>query len=523
MPTLLPSPNPVDAEAVRRDPAGALFGWVLPALGVASLLASCALWSLRKPLWGDEVFTWTELHDPSFLHLLRAVPRLGGGGMPLFYLTAWPWAHLFGFSDLSLRLCSSLGVCLAFLVLLAALRRLFDPRAAFLGVAFGFCASLIVLDQNSEARGYGLYLLLAALAIAQVLRMAQIDKPRPRDLLVLALTQAGLVLGHTLALLYAGLLLLALIAADLGRRRFRPRVILACLAGWLALVPWIPAIEASAAVGRPHGWIGMPTLGDLASSFSFWLFTGLYWQIPHLPSIVPLAGWLCAVVCVVFILLLALGGLPSSPPARRAALFAGVALVLGPLLFFLLSRIATPIYLPRYLLPSALGIGMLAAGAFDRCRIGKGMAACLSALILAVPLASALQAHPTALNVARVDQLDAGRTVVCDSLKDFLVMTRYTAQPTTPRYPLDAEAASTVPGADTDVRLMQNYRHEGYFPGHLAGTEELLRPPAFLVLDNNDAPWFRLRIERNPRYAWKVIAQVDVSRRLILVEQNSGR
>jgi len=518
MSSVLTSPSTRIAPE-RGDRRRLGFPWLLPLLGVGALLTSCILWSLRKPMWGDEVFTWTELQDPSFLHLFRAVPRLGGGGMPLFYLTAWPWAHVFGFSDLSLRLYSSLGVCGALLVLFEAMRRRFSARAAFLGTAFGLGASLIVLDQNSEARGYGLYLLLAALAIAQVLRVAEIEKPRLQDLALLALAQAGLVLGHTLGLLYAGLLLMGLVAADLWQGRVRIGVWLACVAGWLALIPWIPAIKASAAVGRPHSWIAIPTLGDLVSSLSFWLFTGLYWQIPHLPPVVLLAGWLCAVGVVGVIVLASLQGFGSASPGTRTAVFVGLALLLGPMIFFVVSHVATPIFLPRYLLPSALGVCVLAVVAADRADLGERAGYAWSLVVLGLPVAAALLAHPVALNVARVDQLAAGRRVVCDSLKDFLVMTRYTAHPETPRYPLDAEAASTVPGADTDVRLMQNYRREGYFSGHLPDPEELLRQPSFLVLENGDAAWFRLRIENNSQWTWKTLAQVDGTRRLVEVRR----
>ncbi|HUB18360.1 MAG TPA: glycosyltransferase family 39 protein [Acidobacteriaceae bacterium] len=506
-----------DAVAEGERP---LTGWIPALLGVLSLLGSCVVWSLRKPMWGDEVFSWTELHDPSFAHLFHALPRLGGGGMPLYYLVAWPWAHLFGCSDLSLRLCSSAGVCGAFLVLFAALRRRFAAHAAFLGTAFGFCASLIVLDQNSEARGYGLYLLLAALATAQVLRVAETDRPRVRELILLALTQAGLVLGHTLGLLYAGLLLLALAAADLSRRRLRLRVFLACVAGWLALIPWIPAIEASAAVGRPHSWIPMPALADLASSCSFWLFTGLYWQIPHRPAAVVAAGWLGGVACVAVMVLAAARGWQDAGRERQAAALVGLALMLGPLAFFLVSHAITPIFLPRYLIPSALGVSILAVAAADSARVGKGIAfTILSALVLALPIATALLAHPTALNVARVDELARGQAVVCDSEKDFLLMTRYTAWPQAPRYPLDAAAASTLPGLDTDVRLMENYRREGYFAGKLLQGDGVPAQASFLVLDNGDAPWFRMRIEDHAPFTWTLVAQIDSTRRLIEVQR----
>jgi len=493
MTTLLATPSEASREAPQHSAAqhstahdGPLFRWIFPLLGVASLLASCILWSLRKQMWGDEVVTVTELRDPSLAHLLHAVPRLGGGGMPLFYLTGWPWAHVFGLSDLSLRLYSSVGVCGAFLILLAILRRYFSAPAAFFGVAFGLFASLIVLDQNSEARGYGLYLLLCAIAIAQALKVAETPRPSAPALALLALSQAGLVLGHILGLVYAGLILLALVASDAWQRRFRAKVYLCCMAGWLALIPWIPAIQASAAVGKPHGWIAMPALSDLAVSLSFCLFTGLYWQLSHVPTAVILAGWLCGVACVVGLVLSAFGGLKTAPSSKRPVYLLGFALILAPAAFFIISHIAAPIFLPRYLIPSALGIAMLAAAWAEHGQAGKGLAV----------------------------------TTLCDSLKDFLVMTRYSSRPDLPEYPMNEAAANTVPGADTDFRLMKNYRREGYFAASLPDDSRILSRKSFLLLDNGDAPWFRVAIESNPRFTWKILAQIDDTRRLIEVEQN---
>ena len=511
--------TPSAASADTTEHSNPLTGWAPPMLGVCSLLASCILWSLRKPMWGDEVFTWTELQDPSFQHLFGSLPRLGGGGMPLFYLTARPWAQVFGFSDLSLRLYSSLGVCGAFVVLFAALRRRLGASAAFLGTAFGFFASLIVLDQNSEARGYGLYLLLAALATAQMLKVVRTDRCRAWDFVLIAATQAGLVLGHPLGLVYGGLLFAGLVVADLCAQQVRGRVYLACAAGWMALIPWIPAIRASAAVGRPHGWIGVPAVGDLASSLSFWLFTGLYWQIPHLPSTAPVAGWLAGVLCVIGIVFASFPGLEDGSGTRRAIFFAGCALLPGPVVFFILSRLTTPVFLPRYLLPSSIGVCLLAAAAADRVRFGKRGTAVLGAILLSLPVATALAAHPADLRVAQVDRLAAGRIVVCGSLKDFLVMTRYTARPDTPRFALDGEVADTVPGADADFRLMANYRREGYFAGHLPDTQTLLGEPSFVFLGDPGAPWFRTRIVGNPQFRWKALSRIDDSRTLIEVER----
>ncbi|MGA8159911.1 MAG: hypothetical protein WA374_13245 [Acidobacteriaceae bacterium] len=514
---------PHESQSEQQTPRHAwIWRWLFPGLGVVSLLLSCALWSLKRQMWGDEVFTHIELSDPSWRHLLSAVTRLGGAGMPLFYLTAWPWAQLFGLSDLSLRLYSSAGVCGAFLVMLVTLRRLFAPSSAFLGAAFGLFASLIVVEQNSEARGYGLYLFLCALAIAQLVKVAQTARPTRRDLVLLAVTQAGLVLGHVLGIIYAGLLLLALLVADAVQRRFRPRLYLWAIAGWLALIPWIPAIRASAAVGRPHGWIPVPTLADLGSSLSLWLFTGLYWQITvHPPAALIVAGWFCAIAVVIILVITAAWSFSTASAEHRLLCLLGLFLVAAPVFLYLVSVTITPVLLPRYLLPSALGVAILAAGWAERMRAGKGIRGfVLSGIVLLLPIAAAVLAHPEGLSVSRVDAIANGRPVVCDSLKDFLVMTRYSAHPSLPEYPLDwPTALASPPGTTADVRLMQNYRREGYLTGQLLDPAAILSQPSFLVLNNRDASWFHVAIENNPHYSWTTVAQVDELRRVVLVQR----
>ena len=512
-----------ESSSVRQAPSHAwIWRWLFPALGVLSLLASCVLWSLKRQMWGDEVFTHVELSDPSLAHLLSAVTRLGGAGMPLFYLTAWPWAHVFGFSDLSLRLYSSVGVCGAFLILLLTLRRFLAPSSAFLGAAFGLFASLIVVEQNSEARGYGLWLFLCAAAIAQLVKVAQSVHPRRRDLVLLALTQAGLVLGHVLGLAYAGLLLLALFVADAMQRRFRPRIYAWAIASWLALIPWIPAIRASAAVGRPHGWIPVPTLADLGSSLSFWLFTGLYWQVSaHPPVALLLAGWFCAIAVVILLSFTAVWNFFTETPQQRLLSLVGFAFVASPLAMYLVSVTITPVFLPRYLMPAAFGIAILAAAWAERTQAGKGIRGLvLSGLVLLLPVAAALLAHPEGLNVSRVDSIAGGRPIVCDSLKDFLVMTRYSAHPSAPEFPLDWHAAlASPPGTTADVLLMRNYRREGYLSTQLLDPSAIFSQPSFLVLNNDQADWFRVAIEHNPQFVWRTIAPVDAQRRVVLVER----
>ena len=507
------APLSIPAESTPID------RWLFPLLGALSLLASCVLWSLKKQLAGDETFTHFELSDPSLGHLMHAALRLGGGAMPLFYLTAWPWAHVFGLSELSLRLYSSVATAAAFLVLTAALRRIYGARAAFLGAAFGLFASLLVVDQNVEARGYGLYLLLAALAVAQWLRVAASSRPALRDLVFLALSQAGLVLGHVLGLVYAALMLAALILFDRLQHRLRIGVYLTFIAGWLALIPWMPAIRASAALGKPHSWIAAPTLADLAVGLSYWLFGGIYYPLFRNHPLGLMLGWLCAILCVGALVFAAWVQLKSAPSAIKAATLLALALLLAPIALFIVSYLVSPTYVGRYMIPSAIGVAILAAAWAQNNRSAAPRKSLVwSIVFLLFPIAAALLARPAFLDVPRIDRLAAGQPLVSDWLNDFLVTTRYSSAPATVEYPLDWQSAlSGPPSATGAFQLMQNYRSEGYLASNLRDLSSVLAQPSFVILDNTATNWFHLEIEHNPQFSWKVLAQLDASHRLIQV------
>ncbi len=519
-PSLAPDPHAAPAQPAPDQPSST-YRWLLPLLGVASLLVACVLWSLKKQMIEDEVYTRTELSDPSLTHLMHAVVHLGGAGMPLFYLTAWPWARLFGLSDLSLRLYSSLGMCAAFLVLIVALRRRFSARSAFLGVAFGMFGCLLVMDQNVEARAYGLYLLLFALGIAQWLRIAETPRPGALDLTLLALSQAGIVLGHVLGIFYAGLMLLALVVVDLHGRRFRWRVYAVFVAGWLALIPWIPAIRASMAIAKPHGWIRPPTLADVAISLSYWLFAALYHPLLQAHSAWMIFGWASAIFCVFGLVLAGVYALRKGNPARRPAYVLAFSLIVAPLLFAVVSHLASPIWVARYMIPSALGIAILSAGWVEaNARIRGLLAGILAVVLLALPVASALAARPDRIDIAQIDRIANGQILVCDWLDNFMILTRYSDHRDALRYPLDWQAALAGPPiAVGHFHYMQNYRREGYLAANIEEASQIFNLPSFLVLDDTNTNWFQLEIAGNPHFTWKVLAQVDPNRRVIQVDR----
>jgi len=511
-------PEPAAAPTPPKTRSGDFIGrWLFPALGVLSLLGSCVALSMKKQEWADEIFTRIEVSDPSLWHLMHALTRLGGAGMPLFYLTAWPWAHLFGFSDLSLRLYSSCGVCGAFLVLILALRRCFSARAAFLGVAFGLFASMIVVDQNAEARGYGLYLLLCALAIAQLLRIGGVPRPSPRDLLVVALTQAGVALGHVLGLIFAGLMLLGLVGADLKLRRFRGKVYACAMAGWLALLIWLPAIRASMAVAKPHGWIVQPTPIDVLIGLSSWLFAGIYFPLFHGTLFGVVAGWGCAIFCVTGVIAAAFYALRDATPVQLTAYSIGLALVVAPVVFFIVSHLVTPIWVARYLQPAVFGVAILTAGWADRF-VSRPWDVVLGFAVLALLPLTVAAAKPTRLDVAHIDSLAAGRPIVCDWAPDFTVVLRYSAHPRSVEFPLDWDAALAGPPAAVGAyHLMENYRRDGYMAGHLLDEPQVLSQPSFVVLDETSNNWFQREIASHPQFAWQDLGSIDKTHRVLAV------
>jgi hypothetical protein len=58
-------------------------------------------------------------------------------------------------------------------------------------------------------------------------------------------------------------------------------------------------------------------------------------------------------------------------------------------------------------------------------------------------------------------------------------------------------------------------------PGHLLDVDQVLSQKTFLVLDTKNTNWFQLAIANNPRFAWKILAQIDKDRRLIEVSQRN--
>jgi len=510
---------------------------------LASLVLSCLLWSSHKQAWMDEIFTWKEVSDHSLFHLYYAIRHGADGGMPLFYTTAWLWAKVFGTGILTLRLYSCVAMCGALLITWRTIRRFNGTWATSFGVLTIWGTSALLLNQNAEARFYGLYMLTVAIAVNIYARVITQAAPAPRLLVATFLCQAALVSSHVLGAVYGGLILLAIILFDVRKHRRRFKLYFWHAAGWLALLLWVPAIRASMAASRPRPWIEMPAVRNLLTAYLFQSSTFSDLKAPSHNLLYMIV--LCAAVLVVFVPLVSVFLLESgrsldlhkrSDP--NALLLVAYALLSAPLVLFVLSRLITPVFVPRYFLPSSIGLAIVLAGFASALGADAGnkpsvMWVSIVLFLMVSPILSALASRivnteTPYLDVQRLERVVPSNTAVVVSwANDFTKAMRYSHNPLVHYYfLLDWPSALVGPrGMVLHYHLLQAYRDNGYYPENIEESHRFLcSHPDFLLLDSKEESWFDLTIRRMPQFEWAVIDTFDApdwKRSLIAVHRKS--
>jgi mannosyltransferase len=116
----------------------------------------------RQGYWLDEGITVSLLKTP-FFHMLHAI-RFRESTPQLYYIAAWVWGRLFGFSEAGLRSLSALAGVLVVPVAYGLGRRLASPRVGLVAAALVACSPLLIW-YSQEARPYELLALFAALSL----------------------------------------------------------------------------------------------------------------------------------------------------------------------------------------------------------------------------------------------------------------------------------------------------------------------------------------------------------------------
>ena len=116
----------------------------------------------EQSFWLDEAYT-ERLVRMSFGGMLHAIP-ITESTPPLYYMLAWWWTHVFGFSEFGIRSLSALAGILTVPAVYATALRLADRRAAVIaGILVALSPMLIWYSQ--EARAYALATLLGTMSL----------------------------------------------------------------------------------------------------------------------------------------------------------------------------------------------------------------------------------------------------------------------------------------------------------------------------------------------------------------------
>lgn len=304
--------------------------WALPA--VVTLLV-CLVDLGRPALWQDELATWsaTTRSLPGLVQLVMHVDGVLVG----YYALMHGWVALVGVSPVALRLPSAVAMAATTAVVAVIGSRLFGRRAGLLASLL-LAALPAVSTYGQEARAYALTMLLAATSTLLLLRL--VERASWGRALAYGLGLGALGASQLTAVLLVGAHLVAVLASRRDPGPLTRR--------------WLTAV-ATAAIGlAPLVYVGHRQRDQVG-----WIPRTSWHTVADLPT--QLAGATWPAVLVLTLALVALGR-----RERGIALCLVTAVV--PVLGLLAISAVTPLFLPRYLLPTLVGWALLAGAALAR-------------------------------------------------------------------------------------------------------------------------------------------------------------
>ena len=319
--------------------------WPLAALmllGAALRLSTLDLQSF----WYDEAFTPVHVLHPSLWATLRSVAH-SENTPPLWYVLAWADARLFGTGEIALRLPSALAGIATVPVAWAIARELADRRAAIACAAFVAVNPLFVW-YSQEARAYGLFVLISAVAMMCFLRARR--EPTARRMAAFALSGVLALLTHYFAVFLLIPMALMVVWEPRTRRAALPAVGVLVLAG-LALLALI-----SAQGGHGTQWIGHWPLSERLEAIPQYYLTGY--------SGAPLGHGVELLVALPILAGLALGlwrARAASPASREGAVIALAIFACGCLIPIALVGFGADYLAPRNLVAAMVPLTALIA------------------------------------------------------------------------------------------------------------------------------------------------------------------
>ena len=319
-------------------------------LGVLSIVyfTATSVLAIRKPMWNDELFTYFIAQAPTLSGIWAAL--LTGADQspfPFYVLTRWSMA-LFGVNEWALRLPEMIGVWGAGICLFHIVRHRSSSMYGFVAMIFLFGTGAHFYSY--EARPYGLVL---AFASASWLSWQIATERRIRWLPLWSLfgSLAAALCSHY----YAVLLFIPLGIAELVRSYDRRRVDWAV---WLAiggalfpLIVLFPLIEKARTYAK--GFWALPSWQSIPEAYS-----SLLMPAPLLLMFVLFFAGIVSLVQVRRCDARASVDVPAIPDHEVAAV---LGYVLFPVIGVAVAMLVTGAFVPRYTLPTVLGVSVLVA------------------------------------------------------------------------------------------------------------------------------------------------------------------
>jgi uncharacterized membrane protein len=369
------------APKVRRLPSW----WPLAALTLLAAVLRFATLG-EQSFWYDEAFTPVHVLHSGLGATLHSVVHTENTP-PLWYLIAWVDVRIFGDGAIALRFPSALAGVATVPVVWAICERLGGGSTVGRRAAL-FAAAIVAVDPlfvwySQEARAYGLFVLIGALAMLGFVRV--LEAPTRGRLVAFALAGALALLTHYFATFLLVPMALWLLLDARVRRAALPALAAIGVVG-LALLPLI-----SAQGGHGTQWIGRWALSSRLQAIPQYYLTGY--------SSASLGRGVELLVALPILAGAALGAwrlaAPSghadavSPPLRRAvwiALSIAAFAVLAPIVLAVLGAdYLAPRNLVAAMIPVSVVIALLLA-LVDPRALGDGLAALAVLALLIVSI-----------------------------------------------------------------------------------------------------------------------------------------
>jgi hypothetical protein len=275
---------------------------------------------------------------------------------PLYFTIEWLFGRLWGTGDWSLRVLSAICVSLGSCVLFFTIRPLSGPRLAALALALVLGLSRGVFVFVMQARYYGVLFLLVAVATFYAVRLQSKSRLKWHDYALVFLTHSCMIYVHLYGLLYSGMILAAMMAADWLWAKPRWGLYGSVVAAWAAFAAWLPFTltqlkSVSAGAWTPPHY---HTVGYIIEQMALDAPLGLIFLFLALLTLIalivvkPCAGTQELEAC-------------SAPRAWSALLMLAVALMTFPIVAWLGSFRIVGFFMPRYVFPCTTALVVLAA------------------------------------------------------------------------------------------------------------------------------------------------------------------